>query len=174
MTLNALEWEDMKKVKETVSTLDIFHAYFSEAKKYPWHIAIALVAAVGIQVAELAAPWYLRKIFNILATSAVNEATIHALFATLGMVAIMWISRWVAIEIRSVSIIRMESSAMKGLYASTFSYLIRHSHARHDLWRRTHVHRGPFRSDRISSVEEEWSLAIGVDSEPSSDTQPVV
>ncbi|MBI2030049.1 ABC transporter ATP-binding protein, partial [Candidatus Kaiserbacteria bacterium] len=115
-------------MKETVSTLDIFRAYFSEARKYPWHIVIVLVATVGVQVAELAAPWYLRKIFNVLATSAVNEVTIHALFVTLGMVATMWIARWVSIEIRSLSIIRMESAAMKGLYASTFSYLIRHSH----------------------------------------------
>jgi ATP-binding cassette subfamily B protein len=115
-------------MKETVSIWEIFRAYFSEARKYPWHITIALVAAVGIQAAELAAPWYMRKIFNILATGAVSETTIHALFVTLGMVAAMWIARWVSIEIRSLSIIRMESAAMKGLYASTFSYLMRHSH----------------------------------------------
>ena len=118
----------MKKGGAKVKTWDIVRAYFSEAKKYPWYIAIALVASVGIQAAELAAPWYMRQIFNIIATSPVNESTVHALLMALVLVATMWISRFIAIEIRSLSIIRMEAAAMKGLYLSTFSYLIRHSH----------------------------------------------
>lgn len=114
--------------KKMAPPSSVFRIYWKHARPYAPYVATIVASLVVVQAATLLAPLYLRNLFNTLATGSPTAATIHALIATLGVVVLMWALDMVARRVQDFSNMYMEARVMEDLYASAFSYLIRHSH----------------------------------------------
>lgn len=95
-----------------------------------WLLLSAMVLClVVLQLANLAAPLYLRQFFNILATEPISApSTEHALVITLGLVALMWILGWLMQRLQDTANTFYSIQVMQELYADSFSYLLEHSY----------------------------------------------
>lgn len=106
----------------------VFRAYFSEVKKYPGFLFLVFIGTVGIQIADLAAPWYLRQFFNLLAMHDTSPQMVQRLLGIVAIVAIVYLISWGMRRIQDFSNAALAARVMEGLYASAFEYLIRHSY----------------------------------------------
>ncbi len=115
------------KIKRA-STSAVFRSYYAIAKKYPWLIVGVFLGATGMQIANITAPLYLRKLFNILATQDHGSVVTQQLTAVLGMIVFWWFAYWIMSRIQHVCNMYFEARVMTDIYSSTFTYLILHSH----------------------------------------------
>ncbi len=106
----------------------IFRRYWRAMRRYPWLLAPLLAGTIGLQAAELTAPLYLRRFFNLLARGTPDAAIAHQLFGILGVISIVWFSSWAFRRAQTISLVYLQSRAMADLIASTFEYLIGHSY----------------------------------------------
>jgi len=106
----------------------VFRIYFRHVRKHPLLLALTVLGAVGIQVTDLAAPWYLRQFFNILAANTPNAAVVGELLGIVAVVALIYLASWAIRRIQDYSNIYLESRVMTNLFSSTFEYLIGHSY----------------------------------------------
>lgn len=106
----------------------IFHYYYRATQRYPWLLGFTLFGTIGLQIAELISPLYLRRFFNLLAIGKPDSSTIHEMLGILGIIAIVSFSSWVMRRIQTMSIVRLESWVMTDLTSTAFNYLIGHSY----------------------------------------------
>lgn len=111
-----------------VGNWDILRRYGKEAVRYPWSFGILLATMFGIPVAEIIAPQYLKKFFDILAAKTPSSDTIHALIILIALFAIVSFAAWFMRRMQTYVMLYLESWGISGLYSSAFDYLIRHSH----------------------------------------------
>ncbi len=107
---------------------DVFKIYAGETKKFPGLFALVFLGAIGIQVADIVGPLYLREFFNTLAGGATDPLVIGTLLTLIGIIATASFAEWLSRRIQVYSLILLEARVMTGLYASSFFYLISHSH----------------------------------------------
>ena len=89
---------------------------------------LVVLGAIGIQITDLAAPWYLRQFFNLLAAHSPNGEIVSQLLSLVVTIALIYLASWVARRVQDFSNIHLESKVMTDLFSSTFEYLIGHSY----------------------------------------------
>ncbi|MBI2023546.1 ABC transporter ATP-binding protein [Candidatus Giovannonibacteria bacterium] len=109
-----------------VRVRNIFKIYISEMLKFPWLVTFLVVSTIGMQIADLAAPIYLKRFFNLLAANDTSQAP--ELFWIVGIVAIISFLGWLARRVQAYSNMNMESKVMANLYSSAFYYMLKHSY----------------------------------------------
>ncbi len=105
----------------------VFRTYWAYTKQYPGALAAIAVGALLLQVANLTAPLYLKKLFNTLAIAEPSNQTVHALLLILGVVASMWLLDWTSRRIQGFIITSLQSKIMTKLQVDAFDYLLGHS-----------------------------------------------
>ncbi len=116
------------KPKSTATARDIFKMLFGEARRHRGLFLLLFTGSVGIEIAALASPLYMKKFFNLLVTGRTSPAAIHSLLVLIVIIGAIAVASWVFRRMRMYGIINFESRAMTDLYASTFDYLIGHSY----------------------------------------------
>ena len=81
-----------------------------------------------MQVVSLFAPWYMRQFFNTLALAQPSAEAAAALFATLSIIAALWVADRIFRRLEDHGNIYMQSRIMTELYEDSFSYLLGHSY----------------------------------------------
>ena len=114
--------------RKMASAGQVFRIYYRHVARYPIFIFLVLLGAVIIQVTSLAAPWYMRQFFNLIATNSPDPAIVSQLLGIVTILALIWIVEWVARRVQDFSNMYMEARVMTNLFGSAFEYLIRHSY----------------------------------------------
>ena len=114
--------------KKFATAGQVFRIYWRHVAKYPLFIVLIILGGIGIQAASLAAPWYLREFFNLLANNTPNAAIVSQLLGIVAIIALLWLGRWISHRIQEFSNMYLESRVMTDLFSSAFQYLIRHSY----------------------------------------------
>ncbi|MBI3442893.1 MAG: ABC transporter ATP-binding protein [Candidatus Sungbacteria bacterium] len=109
-------------------TRSIFRRYWRAVRRYPWLLAPLLLGTIGLQAADLIAPLYLRRFFNLLATQKSDASTVGQLFGILVIIALVWFVSWVCRRAQNLTNFRMEARVMTDLTSTAFEYLIGHSY----------------------------------------------
>lgn len=115
-------------VKKLASAKRVFRVYYRHVARYPFLVLAVAVGSVGIQATELAAPWFLRQFFNLLAMQSPNAGTVAELLGIIVIVAGIWILNWTSHRVQEFSNQKMEAQVMTDLFSSSFKYLIGHSY----------------------------------------------
>lgn len=120
----------MEKVygRKMASAGQVFRIYYRHIAKYPIFVFLIIFGAVGIQVTALAAPWFIRQFFNLLATHNTDTATVSALLHLIVIIGLVWMGEWASRRIQDFSNMYMGARVMTDLFSSAFEYLIRHSY----------------------------------------------
>src|SRR3989338_3721914 len=114
--------------KQFASGAQVFAIYFRHVRKYPFLLTLVALGAVGSQIVDLAAPWYLRQFFNVLAANFPDGTIVSELLGLVAIVAAIYLVGWVIRRVQELSVILLESLVMTDLYSSTFEYLMGHSY----------------------------------------------
>lgn len=116
------------QARKFATAKQVFRIYWRHVAKYPFFVVLILLGGIGIQATSLAAPWYLREFFNLLANSNPDAAMVAQLLAIVAIIALLWLGRWVSHRVQEFSNMYLESRVMTDLFSSAFEYLIRHSY----------------------------------------------
>ncbi len=114
--------------QKPVKAGDIFRAYRDGVRRHLWLFALVFFGAIGVQVADLTSPLYMRQLFNILAAGVRTPAVIDQLLLLVIAIAVISVVSWAFRRTQTYAIIHLESRVMADLYVSAFDYLIRHSY----------------------------------------------
>lgn len=106
----------------------VFRVYFSRVKKYPFLLTGVLIGLVGIQVTDLAAPWFLREFINAIATAHPDPDAAWYLLGTVAILVGIWFANWAARRLGDFCIMYLEIRVMRDLLTSAFEYLMGHSY----------------------------------------------
>ena len=115
-------------LKQYATGREVFRLYFRQVRRYPISLLLVSVGAIGIQIADLAAPWYLRQFFNLLAANVPSETVVSKLLGLIVVIAAIYIASWAIRRVQELSTIFLESHVMTDLYSTTFEYLMGHSY----------------------------------------------
>lgn len=107
---------------------DVFRAYRDGVRRHLWLLGVVFFGAVGMQVAELVSPLYMRQLFNILAAGVKTSAVIDHLIFLVIIIGIVSVIGWALRRMQAYAIDHLESRVMADLYVSAFDYLLRHSY----------------------------------------------
>jgi ATP-binding cassette, subfamily B, bacterial len=118
--------QDVKKKYATAG--QVLRTYFQSVKQYPLYIVLVFTGVIGLQVADLAAPWYLKSFFNLLASQTQSAAVVSELLSIIVIVALIWLASWAMRRLQDFSNIALESRVMTDLFSNAFEYLIGHSY----------------------------------------------
>jgi ATP-binding cassette subfamily B protein len=116
------------KPKSTVTARDIFRMLFGEIRQHRGLFSLLFVGAVGLQLAALASPLFMKQFFNILVAGSRTPVAIHSLLMLIVIIGAISAVAWVFRRMLMYGIINFESRAMTDLYASAFDHLINHSY----------------------------------------------
>ena len=116
-----------KPRKKKQGSIVIFKTYWKYAKEYPLLLTTAICGATLAQVANLLAPLYLRKLFNILVTNSPTIEHVHALQMILVVVVGVWFLDWAAKRMQGFTVTYAQSRIMTTLQMHAFKYLLGHS-----------------------------------------------
>jgi ATP-binding cassette subfamily B protein len=114
--------------KKDVRVWPVLQAYTAASLTYPVSLSLVVLSTIGLQVAAVIAPLYLKQFINILSLGVVSSTIIASLFGVLLIYAMINIVIWIIRRIQMASVIHIEAHAMADLTDSAFSHLIRHSH----------------------------------------------
>jgi ABC-type multidrug transport system fused ATPase/permease subunit len=89
---------------------------------------LVFLASGGVQIAELIAPLYLKRLVDILAVYSPSPDIVHELFVLIGVFGLVSFAGWAMRRTQVYSILYLESRVIADLYSYTFDYLIRHSY----------------------------------------------
>ncbi|MBY0473048.1 ABC transporter ATP-binding protein/permease [Patescibacteria group bacterium] len=102
--------------------------YWQHTRKYPVAVGLTIFGVILTQACFLAAPLYMRKFFNLLASNAPTDAAAHQLFAMLAIVAGIYLLEVAGRRIEMFSNIYMQVRVMPALMETAFQHLMRHSY----------------------------------------------
>lgn len=117
----------MSQKLPVASPITVLRYFARGVQKHPWLVAGTLVGPIGLQMAQLAQPWFLREFFNLLIQPAgsVSESAFVRLISIIGsLMAFAWTMR----RLRGRAEIHLESRVMQYLTEHAFEGLMRHSH----------------------------------------------
>ena len=114
--------------RKHASAGQVFHTYFEHIRRYPFFVSIVIAGGVVLQLADLAAPWYMRKFFNVLAMKTPDADLLKQLFGLIVIVASIWLVSWAARRIQDLCNAYFEARVMRDLFSDAFEYLIGHSY----------------------------------------------
>src|SRR3989344_7249865 len=90
----------------------VLHTYFRSVIRYPIFIFLVFIGVIGLQVADLAAPWYLKECLNVLASQTPNAATVSELLSIIVIVALICLSSWALRRLQDFSNINLFSGVL--------------------------------------------------------------
>jgi ATP-binding cassette subfamily B protein len=102
--------------------------YWGEVRQHAGLFSLVVIGTIGMQLASLISPLFLRNFFNILASQSPSAAIVHDLFITIGWIALVSFLGWATTRMQSLGTMYIEMRAMSALYLSAFDYLIGHSY----------------------------------------------
>ncbi|MDO8481745.1 MAG: ABC transporter ATP-binding protein [bacterium] len=114
--------------RKLASAKQVFRIYYRHVAKHPIFVFVIIIGSIGIQATDLAAPWFLRQFFNLLATNNPNAETVGELLGVITVVASIWVLNWASHRVQDFSNQKMEAQVMTDLFSSAFKYLIGHSY----------------------------------------------
>jgi ATP-binding cassette subfamily B protein len=156
----------INKPKLTVTARDIFRMLFTETRRHRGPFVLLFIGAVGIQIAALATPLYMKQFFNILVAGSKSPAAIHSLLVLIVVLGVIAAAGWVSRRMQMYGVTNFESRAMADLYGSAFDYLIGHSYQFFisrfggTLTRRVSKYAGAFETLMDSIMMEFFPMAI--------------
>ncbi|HXK38528.1 MAG TPA: hypothetical protein VJ043_00345, partial [Candidatus Paceibacterota bacterium] len=106
--------------RKYATAAQVLRTYYRSVIRYPIFIFLVFVGVIGLQVAELAAPWYLKEFFNLLASQAPNAETVTELLGIIVIVALIWLASWTMRRLQDFSNIYLESRVMTDLFSKAF------------------------------------------------------
>jgi ATP-binding cassette subfamily B protein len=115
------------QTKRRVSLSSIAGIYLKALLKRPWLLSVLILSAISLQVADLWAPLYLRRIFNVLGAGSPGPTTLSILTGLLISLALLYFASWLSRRINTLVIVVLESNTMTDLFSVAFDYLIAHS-----------------------------------------------
>ncbi len=110
------------------SAKNVLRIYSRAVLRYPWMFSGMLIGIIGMQVANVIAPLYLRQLFNLLARNNPNGAVVGQLIAIVWVIALWWAVRWVFNRLEHFINLHLISRVMADLINEAFGYLIDHSY----------------------------------------------
>lgn len=114
--------------RKLASAEEVFSVYWQHVRLFPFALTLTIAGSAAIQVSELAAPWFLRKFFNLLAASTPSSAVVRQLIGLLVIVAFLYLASWASRRVQEFSIMYLESRVMSNLFSNAFQYLVGHSY----------------------------------------------
>jgi ATP-binding cassette subfamily B protein len=106
----------------------VLRIYWQHTRKYPVAVALTIFGVLLTQACFIAAPLYMRKFFNLLASNSPSDATAHQLFGMLFIVACIYLLEVLARRVEMFSNIYMQVRVMPALMETAFQHLIGHSY----------------------------------------------
>jgi ABC-type multidrug transport system fused ATPase/permease subunit len=94
--------------RQFASGAQVFAIYFRHVRKYPFLLALVALGAIGIQVVDLAAPWYLRQFFNVLAANVPDGTAVSQLLELVAIIAAIYFVGWIIRRVQELCIILFE------------------------------------------------------------------
>lgn len=113
--------------KKGASFRSVMTVYTKALRKHLVLVAIVVLASIGLQLTQLAAPLFLRQLFNTIAQATPSLEIVSSLIHVLGFLALMYVLEWVARRIGNFAIMMMETRVMADLSTQAFEYLMAHS-----------------------------------------------
>ncbi len=157
-----------ENTKPSVTGRDIFGMLFRETRRHLGLFLLLFTGSVGIELASLASPLYMKQFFNILVAGSTSPAAIHSLLMLVVVIGFISVLSWIFRRMQMYGIINFESLAMTDLYDSAFDYLIGHSyqffisHFSGTLTRRVSKYASAFESLMDSIMMEFFPMAVFV------------
>jgi ATP-binding cassette subfamily B protein len=115
-------------VSKHASARAVFRTLWLHTRPYAWLAMVVLGAGIALQAANLAAPIFLRRFFNLLATGDTSDATIAALVSVLALTALMWLLDIISSRLQHFCNMYLEVRVMTDLFDHAFKYLMGHSY----------------------------------------------
>src|SRR5579872_4050732 len=103
---------------EMASGRAVFRAYVSQVKKYPGLLFLVFLGTIGIQLADLASPWFLRQFFNLLVLHDTSAPMVHRLLGYVTIIAGIYVLSWAMRRVQDFSNAALAARVMERLYAS--------------------------------------------------------
>ncbi len=116
------------EAKKPARVWPVLRAYGKAAFTYPGPLMVAILAVLGIQVAAVISPLYIKQFVNVLAAGANVPNVTHILLGILAIYALINFGAWLCQRFRMLMIGRVEARVMADLYDQAFTYLLGHSH----------------------------------------------
>lgn len=113
--------------KPRASSKSVARTYLKALAKRPWLFAILVLGAIALQITELAAPLYLRQLFNAISANNPTPEVVQILMGLLVSLALVYLAGWTSRRITTATIVVLESRTMADLTVSSFEYLMGHS-----------------------------------------------
>ena len=114
--------------KKPARVWPVLRAYVKAVSAYPFLLSAAILGVVIIQIANVAAPLYLRQFINVLAVGTASPAVLSTLFWILAAFAGVNLFGWFGERVRAVATTRAEARTMADLFNTAFHNLLGHSH----------------------------------------------
>jgi ATP-binding cassette subfamily B protein len=106
----------------------VIRDYFKAAGKYPWIFAGVFVGSLVIELANIAAPLFIKDFIDRIALGDASDAVVLSLMVTLSYYGIAVFVGWIGRRIQMYTVMGLEARVMVDLYNRGFANLIGHSH----------------------------------------------
>lgn len=110
------------------SARSVLRVYWRHTAAYPWTFAVVIVTTVLVQACELMTPWFMRQLFNVIATSAPSPAVVAQLMHLLLVIGAILGCVWVLRRCFGFAFVYFEGRVMRDLVDTGFGRLIEHSY----------------------------------------------
>lgn len=114
--------------KKQTRVMPVLAAYTRASLRYPWMLSVLFLSVLCMQAASVIVPLYLKRLVDLLSTSAPSPDVVHAAFLVLVVYAGLGLLNWLFRFVQRYSIQLIETKVMADLVNNAFSYLIRHSY----------------------------------------------
>ncbi len=115
--------------KPRASSKSVLKTYWRHTREYPWAFTLLVVGSIGIQIADLASPWFLRQFLNLMATHTPAPTLAPQITIIVLCIGLVSFFGWVMRRTQSRSIMYLEMRVITSLYTTAFDYLLKHSNA---------------------------------------------
>lgn len=115
---------DMPKSTTAKAVVGVYKAILL---RYPWLLTGALVGIVGMQIAALVTPIFLRNFFNLL-TQGPTTHSVDELFSAASLVAGGWLAYWALNRLEHLSNLHLITNGMADALSEAYAYLMHHSY----------------------------------------------
>lgn len=109
--------------------LTVYSVYAAYVLKYRALFVATIAMNFVMAGAALAAPVYLRRFINMLATTSPNDIVLPALLGVLGLVIFFLVIDWISHRVQYLVTMHLEIGVMVDLYEASFKYLLGHSYS---------------------------------------------
>lgn len=116
------------ETKKRLAAREVLRLYGVRLLKHPYLFSGVILGGIVLQLANVAAPLYLRNFFNTVAAHTPGQEVAIFLYGLLTVVGIIWFVEWASRRMQDVCNMYLQSRVMADLFDDTFGYLIQHSY----------------------------------------------